>query len=178
MRARFRPRRRTASRREPGVRARAVQHEKIEQTHGELLLAPYASRLYRFGTRRSARCKKCHAKLICKACDQPAVDFGARQTPGPADVLAFLRAPKYGTGGPRGVWWEAKSEDAVKGKARGQSEEQAQFQKECAEVGWDYVLGTVTDLVGYLIAGGWLRRQDVPWYRLPPEAATIPPPQE
>jgi hypothetical protein len=56
----------------------------------------------------------------------------------------------------------------MKAKDHGQSDEQREFEAECTRAGWTYVLGDLNALVAFLIAGGWLRRQDVAWYRLPP----------
>jgi hypothetical protein len=160
--------RRFARRPSFGPRRKAVQHEKIEQQHGELLATPYALKIYRFGTRRAVRCAHC---------GEVSKDLGTRQTPGPGDVLFFLRAPTHRDAqgfreGPRAVWWEAKRPKIGTRPAGKPSDEQIEFAELCGLVCHDHVSGDTNALVAYLIHGGWVRRDQIAHYRLPPESIT------
>lgn len=125
--------------------------EKMVQWHGVCLLRSVGANVYEIGTRRS---RKDHS-------------HGTHQTPGVADVLAFLPPPPlrpeviHATQ----LWWEAKAEGGVLGDA------QIAFQVDCRRAQQAHVTGIGLDpLYAYLIAGGWLKPDNVPHYRRPAAA--------
>lgn len=137
------------------VRRRPRQLEKGEQAGGVTLLRTLGARVYVLGTRRSRG-------RACSTCGTFVPEHqGTRQTPGVADVLAFLPA----RGGARVVlWWEAKRPDG--GRISG---DQQEFRRLCEESNTAHCVGPLDALIAWLIAGGYLRADQVPHYRLPKE---------
>jgi len=145
-------------------RRRAIQREKIVQSQGEKLFMSLGAQVYRFGTRRAQRCWNCHE--ISK-------DQGTRQTPGPADIQAFLPPPRYPVdesvrhvfAHPRRryqVMWEAKRDPHQK-----LSDDQAVFAAMCHDADVLHVYGDLSALFAFFILHGWLKADNVPHYRRP-----------
>jgi len=149
-----------------GAGRRLVQHEKFEQGDGIKLLRSIGATVYTVGTRRSrgTRCKKCGEFV-------PNPDQGTRQTPGIPDVLAFMRPHEMdlATQRPRRhlLWWEAKRPGGGE-----ESDAQREFRALCSETATLHCLGDVNDLVAFLVAQGFLKRENVPYYRLPANLMT------
>ena len=78
---------------------------------------------------------------------------GTMQTPGVPDLLAFL--PRGGEGR-RQVWIEVK---AVDGRL---SPAQRAFRDHCREAGVDHVWGSLTAVIDWLAAEGYVRTASVP----------------
>lgn len=134
-------------------RRKPVQHEKGEQASGVKLLRSLGAAVYVLGTRR-ARGSRCRCGAFVPG------DQGTRQTPGVADVLAFLPAPRGTRLAGCQLWWEAKR--AAGGRA---SDAQRVFAANCAAAGVAHCLGDVNDLVAWLIEHGYLRANQVAHYR-------------
>lgn len=151
-----------------GLRARRPRRdlrplEKVVQQNGVNLLRSLNAKPYVLGTRRGKREK----------------DHGTHQTPGIADVYMVLPQPMAAVvtgpeardrcqhvhaddfmwpdlGGFRSAgWWEAKRP----GEKR--EPDQVAFGEECLERGVPYVWGDLDALIAWLIAGGWLKRDQV-----------------
>ena len=144
----------TVSRRRPGARRRAIQHEKGEQADGVKLLKALGAAVYTFGTRRSRgkACPRCGTFVP--------EDQGTRQTPGIPDVLAFLRHPAAQPGPHAPLWWEVKR--AAGGVV---SPAQQAFRDQCINANVWHVVGSLDDLLAWLIAHGHLRAAQVAHYR-------------
>jgi hypothetical protein len=120
--------------------------EKTEQAHIVQLLRSIGGAVYVLGTRR------------------PSGDFqGTRQTPGIGDIFALLPKPPLpaptGEGKACGVWIEVK---ASGGRLR---TEQAAFRDQCIAAAVPHVVGGLNQVIEFLIAGGWLKAENVPHYR-------------
>ncbi|MGE3276753.1 MAG: hypothetical protein AB7O67_16700 [Vicinamibacterales bacterium] len=140
------------------TRRRPVQHEKGEQANGVRLLLSMGAKVYTLGTRRSRGRE-------CPNCGEFVAEHqGTRQTPGIADVFAFLKdQPTMGQPDRRrALWWEVKRRDGGRLSA-----EQQEFRDLCAAASTDHVAGDVDALVAYLVDRGFLRADRVPHYRLP-----------
>lgn len=85
---------------------------------------------------------------------------GTRQTPGIGDLYCFLPAPKLGEGHACALWVEVKS---ASGRLR---PEQAAFRAGCLAAGTAHVVGGVDAVISFLIAGGWLKGDQVAHYHL------------
>ena len=124
---------------------RRAQPEKAEQAGIVKLAMSLGGRVYVLGTRRRAG------------------DYqGTMQTPGIPDLLVFLPVRWHTSGeavGYRQLWIEVK---AATGRL---SDAQNTFQGLCAMSGQPHVVGGVTEFCGWLIAQGYLTREQVPWYR-------------
>lgn len=122
--------------------------ERHEQRDGVQLLRTLGAAVYVLGTVRAKG-------------DHP----GTRQTPGLADVEAFLPAPPYVIpvlgSVPRGVLlkWECKR---TGGRLR---PEQAAYRDECLRCGVAHVVGDLTALMAWLVSAGYLRRESLPHER-------------
>lgn len=136
------------------VRRKPVQRERLEQAQGVDLLRKIGATVYVSGTTRMKACWKCGAQTR---------DMSTRQTPGIADVLAFLPMPAFPLVTPRSLvlFWEAK---APGGRLR---PEQAEFRDVALASGASHVLGPFDALVAFLLEGGWVRDSSVPHYRRP-----------
>lgn len=94
-------------------------------------------------------------------------DFhGTMQTPGLPDLFAVLPASKVAApdgafSSPTALWVEVKAEG---GQLR---REQAEFRAQCESAELAHVVGGVDDVIAWLIAGGWLKAENVPHYRRP-----------
>lgn len=106
--------------------------EKVEQQEGVKLLRMLGSHVYILGTKRRAG------------------DYqGTNQTPGIADVEAFLPAK---AGHPaRILKWEVKRERGSKA-----SPDQVRYAGHCTRAGVAYVIGTARTLTAWLVAEGYL----------------------
>lgn len=123
--------------------------EKVEQQHGLQLLRSIGARVYVLGTVR-------------RRGDYP----GTMQTPGVADVFAFL--PKRGNQRRRALWWECK---AAGGRRR---PEQIEFQELCGETDLEHVVGTFDALIAALDGLGYVKATQFPHYRQPRPANQEP----
>jgi hypothetical protein len=109
------------------------------------------------------------AKVYVLGTRRPRGDHpGTCQSPGIPDLWIFLpppalRDPLFST--ERVLWMEVK---AVGGRA---SFEQAEFRARCIAVGVPHVTGGLTELTAYLVAGGWLKADNVAHYRRPKEGS-------
>ena len=136
----------------PRVPEKAVQPQVVQ------LLKSIGGRVWVLGTRRSrfARCDNCGAAVVLKGKRH----HSTRQTPGVADVLAFM-PPRP----PRERWLllfvEAK---AAGGRLR---DEQALFRELCLGADVAHVVGDLDAVIGWCVERGYLKRENVPWYRFP-----------
>jgi hypothetical protein len=123
-------------------RRRPVVPEKAEQAQGVALLRSLGAWVGVLGTRR------------------PGGDYqGTCQTPGFPDVYAII--PRRGAGGAEtAVWWEVKSE---RGRLR---PEQDDFRRRCFNAGHAHVTGGLSALMAWLVAAGFLKREQLPASRL------------
>lgn len=119
--------------------------ERYEQADGVKLLRMLGAAVYVLGTVRPRG-------------DTP----GTRQTPGLADVEAFLPAPKWtipvaGTV-PKGVLlkWEVKR---AGGRLR---PEQAEYREHCQRCWIAHVTGDLNALMAWLVSAGYLRADQLP----------------
>jgi hypothetical protein len=124
--------------------------EKIVQSQGCNLLRSVGGAVYVLGTRR------------------PRGDYqGTRQTPGLADVYAFLPAIAAREIPMRALWWEAKADGGRP------SPEQLIFGARCASADHDYVRGGVDALVAYLIRTRRLKPDQIAQYRTPAATESV-----
>ena len=132
------------------VRRRPVQREKGEQQGVVALLRSIGGLVYVIG--------------------RPSPNDGRRsrgtgQSPGLPDLYAHLPAPRGASdvaGRPVSVWIEVK---ATGGRLR---PDQAEFRRRCEASSTPYVVGGVDAVVAWLIVGGWVKADNVPWYRRRP----------
>jgi hypothetical protein len=169
------------------LRRKPVQREKHEQQHIVDLLRSIGSDVYVFGTRRSAgrACPNCGTFVP--------EDQGTRQTPGWADVAAFVPVP---TGRRRD---KRKVLLFVEAKAAGGrlSPEQRQFRANCLETvaavhtldeaflevlaahppvrAVYHVVGGQNDVIAWLLSVGACRESQFAHYRLPQTTAAVQP---
>lgn len=133
----------SASRRGVGWKPRTP--EKAVQAQVVHLLRSVGGRVYVLGTKR------------------PSGDYqGTCQTPGLADIHAFLPVPTHGVvtnPSLHAVWVEVKAEG---GRL---SDEQESFQQHCRDAHVSHVVGGVNDVVAFLVHGGWLKAESVAHYR-------------
>lgn len=131
--------------------------EKFEQQDIAHLLRSIGGKVYTLGTRRP-RGKKCPTCATFVAESQ-----GTRQTPGVADLLAFLptRWSGIASGPYRQLMVEAKSE------AGSMTPEQKEFRELCLKAGVAHVHGTLDDVIAWLLKEGYLKPSQVPHYRVP-----------
>lgn len=116
--------------------------EKAEQAHGVQLLRSIGATVYVLGTVRAKG------------------DFpGTRQTPGIADVLAFL--PVRGEPGRVFLAWECK---AVGGRLR---PEQVEFKDLCDQAEIAHVVGPFDALIAWLAVRGYVKAESFSHYRQP-----------
>jgi hypothetical protein len=118
--------------------------ESSLQQHGTVLLRSLGASVYVIGTRR------------------PKGDYqGTRQTPGIPDVYAVLPPPLLNAAQTSAValWWEVKAQG---GRLR---PEQATFEINSRRANVAHVVGGVDELIQWLVAGGWLKADNVAWYR-------------
>jgi hypothetical protein len=85
---------------------------------------------------------------------------GTMQSPGLPDLFIFMPSPTLPNSHglidrATGIWFEVK---APGGK---RSAEQIEFGNACMMTETPYGYGTLTDFVHYLVAGGWLKRENV-----------------
>lgn len=123
-------------RRSPGTRHTIGRRlEKHEQADGVRLLETVGAKVYVLGTRRR---KGDHQ--------------GTMQTPGIADVLAFLPLREPGRViTRRAVWFEFKRE-----KGGRLSPAQQEFRYFCQNAATDHIVGGTRAVAEYLKHGGWL----------------------
>jgi hypothetical protein len=120
--------------------------ESVEQRHIVVLLRTVRGEVWELGTKRSR--KDDH--------------MGTRQTPGVPDVLAFL-PPAPGSGSTRWVFLfiEAKGQG---GRLR---PEQKRFRELALLAELAHIVGGQNEVIAWLLERGYLRREQVPHYRLP-----------
>lgn len=167
------------------VRRAPRQLEKTEQAGGVKLLSTIGAKVYVLGTRRSRGrpCPKCGTFVE--------EHQGTRQTPGVGDVLAFLpprrqaavvtcrhgndadlclddacnRQRDLVNAPTREVlWWEVKRPDGGR-----MSPDQREFRDLCEQSRTAHVVGPLDELIAWLIARGYVLRNQLPHYRLPKE---------
>ncbi len=138
-------------------RRKPIQHERIQQQQGRDLLASLGAKPYVLGTTRAKKCWKC---------GEMTRDWGTRQTKGISDVFVVLPKPRHPPIHPRGrlLWWEGKKPGFSPSDVE---KEQYEFRELVLEAGGEHVLGTLKDLCGFLIDGGWVRSDDVAHYKRP-----------
>lgn len=144
------PRRRARA----GVRPINPDLEKFQQHDGCKLLSSLGADVYTIGTRRSKgkACPKCKTFVP--------EDQGTRQTPGIADVLAFL--PEKNGKPAIALWWEAKHADGGHASA-----EQLHFAELCRRSSQAHCIGPLNALFAWLLEHKYLNAGQVPHYRLP-----------
>jgi hypothetical protein len=131
-----------------------MQREKIEQSHIAQLLRTVGAKVYVVGTRRRRE------------------DFqGTMQTPGLADLVAFLPPGRsVNSGGDLRaelLFIECK---AAGGRLR---PEQREFREHCLDAEVAHVVGDLNAVIAWLLARGRLRGDNVPHYRRPSEGASV-----
>jgi hypothetical protein len=157
-------------------RRKPVQRERREQADVLKILSPVCDRVYVLGTSRIWVCPNCHNRL-------PAAHMSTRQTPGISDLLGFLKPPTYRSepltvatvGGRLPPWVDALRQAAppstvwveVKAGRNTPSEDQKAFADLCWVRGIAHVTGGLSEVVAFLIAGGWVKADNVPHYRRP-----------
>ena len=117
--------------------------ENVVQQHIVTLLRTLGAKVYVLGTRRGRGER----------------DHGTHQTPGLPDLLAFL--PRLNRR--RQVWIEVK---AVGGRLR---PAQVVFQGLAHEADVDHLVGDLDVVIAWLLFHGYLKKSQVPHYRLPAE---------
>jgi hypothetical protein len=136
------------------VSPRRRQPERTEQAHIIRLLEQLGATVMVLGTvrPRAVPCPRCGAP--------PArVDFSTRQTPGIADLEAFLPARDGRPG--RLLKVEVK---AAKGQL---SPDQRAYRDRCQAAGVAHVHGTLDAVIAWLHGEGYITASQVPHYRLP-----------
>lgn len=129
--------------------------EKVEQAHGVQLLRGLGGKVYVIG-HPSPNDGRQHR--------------GTGQTPGLADVLAFL-PPRgrfdlvFGPSEPRTVllFWEAKGRG---GRLR---PEQREFRDLCQDAQVEHVVGDLNALIAWLVSRHYVKAHQFPHYRQPKE---------
>lgn len=94
---------------------------------------------------------------------------GTMQTPGIGDVYGFLPPPRARPDDPWAAFW-------VECKAPGgrMSPDQEEFQAYCVKARAHHVVGGINAFIAWLIAGGWLRPDQVAHYRVPTVPKSTP----
>lgn len=116
--------------------------ERSEQGSIKNLLEQLGALVYTLGTVRAT---------CCGVCGSPNTDPTTRQTPGLADLVVYLPAPRRQPA--RGwtmVWIECK------GRRGTLSLEQVAFRELNLRAGVAHVVGGLDELLEYLTAGGWV----------------------
>jgi hypothetical protein len=133
------------------------QPERVEQGQIVALLQQLGATVYVLGTvrPRAVPCRRCGAP-------SPRIDFSTRQTPGLADLEAFLPAREGRP--PRLLKVEVK---AAAGRL---SPEQRAYRDQCRLAGIAHVHGTLDAVIAWLHGAGYVRSGQVPHYRLPAES--------
>lgn len=119
--------------------------EKVEQAGIVQLWRSLGGRVWVIGTRRRRG------------------DYqGTMQTPGTPDLHGFLPAPRYNLSvlRPTMLYVECKAHGGRLSK------DQAEFRDWCLAAGVAHVCGGVDAFIAFLIAGGWMRADQVAHYRL------------
>jgi hypothetical protein len=128
---------------------RAALPEKAEQASGVTLLRSICGydAVYVIGTKRRRG------------------DYqGTMQSPGIPDVFAYLPAPRFHPSPfPADwlipLWWEVKAADGTLRKQQGV------FREMSRRARVNHVVGTLDALIEFLVAGYWLKAENVPHYR-------------
>lgn len=129
-------------------RRQPARLERHEQSDGVALLRSLGAHVYVLGTVRPRG-------------DTP----GTMQTPGLADVQAFLPRPRYRSGQfePRRLMlWEVKRSRGGKLRA-----EQIDYRQHCIDAGLAHVVGDLNALMAWLVAEGYLLASQLPHDRQP-----------
>lgn len=131
------------------------QPEKAEQGAIVRLLS-MLGRVWVLGTRRrrGSRCPACGAFVP--------EDQATRQSPGLPDVIAFLEGAGSGAA-PTLLFDEVKAADGRP------SPDQKDFAQCCRAANVPHVMGNLDATIAWLIEHEYLRRDQVPYYRLPRE---------
>ena len=116
--------------------------EKVEQAHIVQLLRTFGWTVYVLGHPSPSDGRR---------------HRGTGQTPGIPDLLAFGPPPAR-----RQVWIEVKRE----GQQHRLRPAQVEFRQLCLDAGLAHVVGTLTDVVQWLVGAGYLTERQVPWYRV------------
>lgn len=128
-----------------------VKRGDAEQGHGVRLLLLLGAKVYVSGTRRpGTRCPKCGEFVLGHQ--------GTCQTAGIPDVEAWM--PALAAPLRRLLKWECKA-----GAGR-LSPDQEDYRALCQAAGVDHVAGDCNALITWLIGHGYLRRDQVPHYRV------------
>lgn len=145
------------------TRRRPVKHEQAEQEAVKTLLLAIGAKFWVAGTKRK------HGDYQ-----------GSMQTPGLADLpLVFLprhqragltRDESLARGYPEHAYElvviEMKSPGAARSKTGGLSPEQRDLQHYCELSGTPYIHGDANAVIAWLIQHGYLRKEQVPHYRI------------
>jgi hypothetical protein len=115
--------------------------EKVEQQHIVQLLRTFGWTVYVLG-HPSPNDGRAHR--------------GTGQTPGVPDLLAFSPPPAR-----RQVWIEVKRE----GQQHRLRPAQVMFRELALDAGVGHVVGTLNNVVGWLVEHRYLTERQVPWYR-------------
>lgn len=123
------------------VRCSKPPLEKVEQQHIVQLLRTFGWTVYVLGHPSPADGR---------------THRGTGQTPGVPDLLAFSPAPV------RQVWIEVKRA----GQQHQLRPAQVEFRQFVIDAGLAHVVGTLDDVVGWLLRAGYVNEGQVPWYRV------------
>lgn len=138
-------------------RAKPRKLEAPEQQRGVQLLTILGGKCYETGRPAAKLDPKCPSCLK---------NARARQTPGVADVRCFLpeRTSVNGAGVLEAslLEWECKAPGVGE---KGLSVEQREYRDLCRRTGVWHVTGGYTALVQALVSRGYLKAENVPWYR-------------
>lgn len=99
-------------------------------------------------------------------------DFhGTMQTPGIADLQFFLpeKRARFDAGANR-LMRRLVVVEAKRERGGRFSPEQIEYRELCAAAGVDYIGGCVNDVITWLMREGYVKRDNIPHYRLPAEA--------
>lgn len=121
---------------------RPVADERTEQGSIKNLLEQIGGVVKTLGTVRAT---------CCATCGSPNSDPTTRQSPGLADLVAYLPPPRRcPTRGWTQIWIECK------GRGGTLSIEQVAFRELNLRAGVAHVVGGVDEVIEYLTAGGWV----------------------
>jgi hypothetical protein len=121
---------------------RPVNDERAEQGSIKNLIELLGGVVKTIGTTRAT---------CCGTCGAPSTDPTTRQSPGLADLVAYLPPPKRQQArGWTQVWIECK------GRGGTLSIEQVAFRELNLRAGVAHVVGGVDEVIEYLTAGGWV----------------------
>lgn len=126
--------------------------EKDEQLAIRKLMLSLGAREYVLGTTRSKK----------------DFDHGTRQTPGLPDLQFFLPEKRARFDASANVFTRRfVIVEAKRQKGGRYSPEQIEYRDLCAAAGVDYIGGCLNDVIVWLVDEGYVKRENLPHYRLP-----------